>query len=87
MSIPDKSLSRMRVVAVRSQPKLRWWQLSLRTLLALLTLAAVAAFFHKPIGAWTREAWYRWFPAEATPVPTPAPPPPVLVYCPGCGMG
>lgn len=87
MSIPDKSLSRMRVVAARSQPKLRWWQLSLRTLLAFFTLAAVAAVFHEPIGAWTREAWYRWFPANAAPVPTPAPPPPVLVYCPGCGMG
>ena len=64
--------------------RLRWWQLSLRTLLTLVTLAGVLSFFHGPISAWASSTWERWFPS-----PLPPGPPPNVKFdpCPGCGMG
>ena len=83
MAISTSTVAKMRSAA---RPRLRWWQLSLRTLLALLTLAGVAAFFHEPIAAWGKTTWERWF---AEPLPPAQPPPPVRtpMHCPGCGMG
>ena len=81
MSISGSTLSEMSAAA---RPRLRWWQLSLRTLLALVTLAGVISLFHEPIAAWAKDTWQRWFPEPAATAPPPAPPP---FYCPGCGMG
>jgi hypothetical protein len=82
MQVPDSTLTRMRASA--AGPRLRWGQLSLRSLLALVTLAGTVAFFHEPIAAWTKETWQRWFPAESAPVP-----PPIFLAdpCPECGRG
>jgi hypothetical protein len=81
MGIPQSTLTAMKAAA---RPRLRWWQLSLRTLLALVTLAGALAFFHEPISAWAESTWQSWFPE---PVPAPPPPPVVPFVCFGCGMG
>jgi len=79
MGVSHATLTKMRIAG---RPRLRWWQLSLRTLLLLVTLGGVTAFFHEPISAWASSTWQRWF-------PDPSPPPPVVqtFNCPGCGMG
>jgi hypothetical protein len=83
MTVPESTLSQMKAAAVHR--RLRWWQLSLRSMLALVTLAGGIAFFHEPIGAWAKSTWQRWFPDNSIPIQ----PPPVLKAnaCPGCGMG
>ena len=81
MRLSNSVLTTMKSAA---RPRLRWWQLSLRTLLALVTLAGVVAFFHEPISAWAATTWQHWFPRLAAPTPPPPVPP---NFCPGCGMG
>jgi hypothetical protein len=81
MRVPQSTLTAMKAVA-RPRLRLRWWQLSLRTMLALVTLAGALAFFHEPISAWATSTWQSWFPVAPPPPPTPPP-----FYCPGCGMG
>ena len=55
MQLSNSTLTTIKAAA--RSPRLRWWQLSLRTLLALVTLAAVTAFFHEPISAWADQTW------------------------------
>lgn len=86
MHLPKSTLDKMQAGARNTvaRPRLGWGQLSLRSLLAVVTLAAMLAFFHEPIGAWVRRTWDRWFPQALAPlVPPGVRPDP----CPGCGMG
>jgi hypothetical protein len=82
MQIPPSTLTKMK--AGGSLGRLRFWQLSLRSLFLLLTAAGVAALFHEPIAAFGQSVWRRWFPEPLAPTP-----PPVVKVdpCPGCGMG
>jgi hypothetical protein len=82
MQLPVSTIHKMHASAA-ARTRLRWGQLSLRSLLALVTLAGVLSFFHEPIGAWAKDTWQRWFADSATPVPPVVKPDP----CPGCGMG
>lgn len=86
MHLPKSTLDKMQASAhsTAARPRLGWGQVSLRSLMALVTLAAMLAFFHEPIGAWVKDTWQRWFPDTSIPFP----PPVVRVDpCPGCGMG
>lgn len=82
MHLPDSTIQKLHASAT-ARSRLGWCQLSLRSLLALVTLAGVLSFFHEPIGAWAKDTWQRWFPDNSTPVP----PVVKLDPCYGCGMG
>lgn len=82
MQVPQSTLTKM---AAGTRPaRLRFWQLSLRSLFVLLTATGALALFHQPIAAFGQSVWRSWFPDPVQP----APPPLVKVDpCPGCGMG
>ena len=47
MNLPPNIVDGLRQAS--RKPRLRWWQLNLRTIFVLVTLASIAAFFHKPL--------------------------------------
>jgi hypothetical protein len=74
MHLPPQLLQRLDTAA--TPRRLRWWQLSLRTLLVFMVVCAVLSLFARPLWAWGMEIWQWWLPA--TPPPN---------ACGPCGMG
>ena len=55
--------------------RVRWFQMSLRTLFILTAVCAVAAWFWQPLAAWAQDIWEIWFPSQ------------IAEPCGPCGMG
>ena len=74
MRLPIGTIQRLKAAA--RPPRMRWWQMSLRTLFLLTAVFAVLACFWQPLATMAEGIWEVWFPS---------PPPPHA--CGPCGMG
>ena len=78
MRLPATVRSKLSTAGKRpsGRPRVRWFQLSLRTLFILTACFAVAAWFWQPLAQAAQGLWEIWFPSQ---------PPPY--GCGPCGMG